>query len=583
MSDGSITTLQQARARIRELEKQNEALRTQLNTVYDKEPLRLFFDLGLVGMTLTSLEKGWLMVNQRLCDMLGYTHDEMVTKTWADLTHPEDLEEDVRLFESVLAGERDGYQMDKRYLRKDGSVLFARIDVKCVRDRDGKADKFIGMIADISDLLESQQELEESKKRLDLAINGAELGLWDWNIVTGETFFSDNWYEITGYQPNELINHISSWESVIHPEDSDAVYDILDAHLKGRTPGFKAEHRIIRKDGDPTWVLDVGKVFEHDADGNPTRAVGIYLDITSQKMAEEAMVESETTMKAMSEASHDALIMLDDQGLISFWSQAAERIFGWASNEALGQNLHDLIALSEDARQAHKGMKIFAKTGKGPVIGSIMEFTARHKHGHTFPVERTVSSFRLRGRWYAVGTLRDITKRVQSRQQLLELARTDGLTGLNNRKHFFELAEREVIRAARYGSPLTVLMIDLDHFKRVNDTYGHDAGDAVLRHFSQLMSEAMRDADILGRYGGEEFIVLMPQTDASQGREAGERLRKLVEESPTPWSGGSIHHTASIGLASSRSVLALENLIKKADEAMYQAKHEGRNRVMAAE
>jgi len=211
-----------------------------------------------------------------------------------------------------------------------------------------------------------------------------------------------------------------------------------------------------------------------------------------------------------------------------------------------------------------------------------MEFTARHKHGHTFPVERTVSSFRLRGRWYAVGTLRDITKRVQSRQQLLELARTDGLTGLNNRKHFFELAEREVTRAARYGSPLTVLMIDLDHFKRVNDTYGHDAGDAVLRHFSQLMSEAMRDADILGRYGGEEFIVLMPQTDASQGREAGERLRKLVEESPTPWSGGSIHHTASIGLASSRSVLALENLIKKADEAMYQAKHEGRNRVMAA-
>jgi len=583
MSDGSITTLQQARARIRELEKQNEALRTQLNTVYDKEPLRLFFDLGLVGMTLTSLEKGWLMVNQRLCDMLGYTHDEMVTKTWADLTHPEDLEEDVRLFESVLAGERDGYQMDKRYLRKDGSVLFARIDVKCVRDRDGKADKFIGMIADISDLLESQQELEESKKRLDLAINGAELGLWDWNIVTGETFFSDNWYEITGYQPNELINHISSWESVIHPEDSDAVYDILGAHLKGRTPGFKAEHRIIRKDGDPTWVLDVGKVFEHDAEDNPTRAVGIYLDITSQKMAEEAMVESETTMKAMSEASHDALIMVDDQGLISFWSQAAERIFGWASNEALGQNLHDLIALSEDARQAHKGMKIFAKTGKGPVIGSIMEFTARHKHGHTFPVERTVSSFRLRGRWYAVGTLRDITKRVQSRQQLLELARTDGLTGLNNRKHFFELAEREVTRAARYGNPLTVLMIDLDHFKRVNDTYGHDAGDAVLRHFSQLMSEAMRDADILGRYGGEEFIVLMPQTDASQGREAGERLRRLVEESPTPWSGGSIHHTASIGLASSRSVLALENLIKKADEAMYQAKHEGRNRVMAAE
>lgn len=583
MSSDQITELQQAKVRIRELEQQNEALRAQLNTTYDKEPLRLFFDLGLVGMTLTSLEKGWLMVNQRLCDMLGYTHEEMITKTWADLTHPGDLAEDVRLFESVLAGERDGYQMDKRYVRKDGSVLQARIDVMCVRDSDGKPDKFIGMIADISDLLESRQKLAESRERLSLAIEGAELGLWDWNIVSDETFFNDRWREITGYAPHELPEHFTSWKSVIHPEDAEPIEDILDAHLRGRTPNFKAEHRIIRKNGDTAWVLDAGRVIEHGPEGEPTRAVGICLDITPQKMAEEAMIESEATMKAMSEASHDALIMIDDKGIISFWSQAAERIFGWSSREATGRELHDLIALEEDMKKAHRGLEKFAKTGKGPVVGSVMEFNARHKHGHTFPVERTVSSFRLRGRWYAVGTLRDITQRVQNRQKLLDLARTDGLTGLYNRKYFHELADREVTRSARYSVPLAVALMDLDHFKRVNDTHGHDGGDAVLRHFSKIMTETMRDSDIVGRYGGEEFIVLMPETQIPQAREAAERLRKIVEETPTPWEDGSIHYTVSIGVACGEGVSDIDDIIKKADDALYRAKRDGRNQIAVAQ
>ncbi|WP_054650835.1 PAS domain S-box protein [Salidesulfovibrio brasiliensis] len=322
MNSHFIHTLDQALSHIKELETENADLRKQLNSVYEKEHLRLFFDLGLVGMTLTSLEKGWLLVNQRLCEMLGYTREEMLTKTWADLTHPDDLEEDIRLFESVLSGKRDGYQLDKRYVRKDGTTFHARIDVKCVRNEHGQPDKFIGMIADISDLMNTQRQLEENKKRLDLAIDGAEMGLWDWNVLTGETFFNDRWYDITGYEPDELENKVASWEAVIHPEDVEAVGGVLRAHLKGLTPIFRSEHRIIKKDGEVAWVQDVGRVFEHDGEKAPSRAVGMTLDVTPQKMAEQALERREALITGMSEASHDALIMIDDHGLISFWSQA---------------------------------------------------------------------------------------------------------------------------------------------------------------------------------------------------------------------------------------------------------------------
>lgn len=179
-----------------------------------------------------------------------------------------------------------------------------------------------------------------------------------------------------------------------------------------------------------------------------------------------------------------------------------------------------------------------------------------------------------------------LTRRALELEQALKLraeaeANTDELTRLCNRRHFLELGEREIARAVRYGHPLTLLMLDLDHFKRVNDTWGHDAGDQVLRSVSEVLRGSLRDVDILARIGGEEFAILLVEAPEPQAMQVAQRIRSAVENTPITLAGGAtVTITLSIGVAvlGARSD-DLRNLLREADRALYSAKQQGRNRV----
>jgi diguanylate cyclase (GGDEF)-like protein len=174
------------------------------------------------------------------------------------------------------------------------------------------------------------------------------------------------------------------------------------------------------------------------------------------------------------------------------------------------------------------------------------------------------------------------TELSQKQRDLERLTRQDGLTGLFNRNTFVELSRSELKRAQRQGSATTILLLDLDHFKRVNDTWGHPAGDAVLRHVATLASTTVRSTDLVGRLGGEEFIVLLPNTSAEAGRKLAEKLRYRLESTPVPWEAGSIAVTASFGLANTtvEEKRDFDTLYTEADKALYLAKQRGRNRVV---
>ncbi|MDE2395651.1 MAG: GGDEF domain-containing protein [Burkholderiales bacterium] len=165
--------------------------------------------------------------------------------------------------------------------------------------------------------------------------------------------------------------------------------------------------------------------------------------------------------------------------------------------------------------------------------------------------------------------------------ELERLARTDGLTGLLNRVAFEESAGRELVRARREGNDTALLIVDLDHFKRINDSRGHAAGDAVLRHVCELFVARLRRSDLVGRLGGEEFVILLPATAAAAARRIAENLREALEATPTPWKGGFIAQTTSIGIAAAPagSIGSFELLCVEADQMLYRAKQRGRNRV----
>lgn len=182
------------------------------------------------------------------------------------------------------------------------------------------------------------------------------------------------------------------------------------------------------------------------------------------------------------------------------------------------------------------------------------------------------------------GMAADCTERRRMLQELRDLARLDSLTGLFNRRHFMELSQRELVAAKREGWPVCLAFFDADHFKRINDAYGHDAGDAVLKELARLSLAQIRQSDILARLGGEEFAVLLPRTDLCGGLRLAEKIRAAFEQNPVRFGGLEIPFTASFGLAQAAcdSVcdgLCVDTLIKRADQALYHAKQNGRNRV----
>ena len=305
---------------------------------------------------------------------------------------------------------------------------------------------------------------------------------------------------------------------------------------------------------------------------------------TRRREAERALHENEQTVLAVSRSLRDAVIVVDEADRIKFWNPAAQAMFGYTRQEMMDQAVQLLVTDQPEEVRGAGTLGYHIRALLNHREEGLRRFTARRKDGSRFPVEVSVSSMFRNGRQFNVGILRDISRRVETERKLVELATTDPLTGLLNRRRFMELAREELARAGRYGHHVSLLMLDLDRFKSVNDTHGHQAGDLVLCELARVVQRGLRQVDVMGRIGGEEFAVLMPETDVLQALVAAERLRRAVEASAVEADEVKINFTVSIGVAQAApgEQTTLRLLFKLADDALYQAKDTGRNRVQAA-
>lgn len=344
-----------------------------------------------------------------------------------------------------------------------------------------------------------------------------------------------------------------------------------------------------RKDGSLYWVDTTIRPFIGD-DGRPDQYVSIRTEITAIKEAEallrqgkeeqEALVarrtaelaEREAVLQQITSAAQDAIIMIDDEDKVTFWNAAAVKLFGYAREEILGKPLHPLLMLPDtNGRQ-----NAFVATGRGSLLGKTTELSARHRDGREIPVDLSLSAVQIKGKWCGIGILHDITLRKQAEAALQLLAETDTLTRLPNRRKFDAALSAEVGHAQRHATPLTLIMLDIDHFKAVNDAHGHPAGDAVLVELSRLISTHIRTHDIFARWGGEEFAILASHSDCESTKLFAEKLRALIAEYEFPVAG---HVTISLGLGVYQQDEPVDALVARADKALYLAKAGGRNRV----
>lgn len=269
----------------------------------------------------------------------------------------------------------------------------------------------------------AENALRISEERLKLALEGTEDGLWDWNVITGEVYFSPRLEAMFGFAPGALEPRHAAWLARVHAEDKAAVEAALNAHLQGRTPIYEAEHRLLTKDGAWLWVLDRGKVVERRADGTPIRAVGTHTDITARKHAEDALRDSEEKIRAVVETMVDGIITIDEAGIIESVNPAVERIFGFPRDELIGRNVSVLMPETPDGAHANS-IQDHVRTGPSRAIGSGREFSGRRRDGTIIPLEVGISEINQGGRRMVTGIVRDITERKQVERMKNEFVST---------------------------------------------------------------------------------------------------------------------------------------------------------------
>ena len=297
------------------------------------------------------------------------------------------------------------------------------------------------------------------------------------------------------------------------------------------------------------------------------------LDSLRREIAEHR--ENEDRFRTVAQTAVDAIILADVHGNVIFWNESAQRIFGYTEKEMAGKPL--TVLMSPQDRDAHqKGLERIRLTGKSKYIGKTKEMQALRKNGEKFPIELSVAMWNVGEKTFYSGIVRDITKRKRLESELQTRADTDTLTQVFNRIKYDEIVKREIERARRYNHPLSLIMFDIDHFKIVNDTYGHAVGDYVLQALTQIVKLNLRETDYLVRWGGEEFVIIAPDTDIERAEILAERVRKSAEEYKFERAGTV---TVSFGVTQFTKNDTEDTLIRRTDDALYSAKRMGRNRV----
>lgn len=473
------------------------------------------------------------------------------------------------------AGAAPSVLMAMKHVETDPGAIEQMVAEVAPRDREA-------VRGALARALDSEAELREVAERMAEAQTIARFGNWEWIVASDQVSWSDQLYRIFGMEPGDFEATFDAYIDRVVPEDREWVGERIAAALEAQEP-YLFEHGILLPEGSRRMLRCHGQPIAGDT-GEVERLVGVCQDVTELAEAEAARRSAELRFRNAFEHAPIgvALVDLESEGARpTEVNRAMMAITGYSAEELMSLGLDEITVEDDRGLDRSRRDQLLA----GEVESYSVEKRCKHAGGHQIWCEVSVSLApgTAGDRPYAIAQIQDISERRRFEQRLRHLADHDPLTGLINRRRFRSELEQRVSLATRYGGHGAVLIVDVDFFKGVNDTLGHHAGDNVLRQVSGTLSERVRESDVVARLSGDEFAVLMPQTDESGAMQLGEDLRTEINLRTAQEEEDGVTVSIGVALFGFGHQTEAEGALVAADLAMYQAKEDGRNRVAVFE
>jgi diguanylate cyclase (GGDEF)-like protein/PAS domain S-box-containing protein len=536
-----------------------------------QEKLRSLYELSTLGIALTDFKGRYIEFNEAFRNICGYPEEELKTLDYWALTPKKYFADEARQLESL---QRTGHYgpYEKEYVRKDGSSVPLRLNGVIVTGRDGERHIW-SIVEDITERKHAETAINLAAQRLQIALEGSQISVWETDLRTNQIWLDASWAAFLGMPRMDTRSNAIELLNVVHPDDHQAAIAAAVRVQKGEIASYSVEQRVKTTSGEWRWILSRGRVIERDATGRPLRVSGTNTDITERKQADEKL------HLAASVFSHarEGIVITDPNGAIIDVNDTFTHITGFSREEVLGHNPRVLgsgrhskefyAAMWRDLlEKGHWSGEIWNRRKNGEVYAEMLTISAvRDPQGHT--------------RQY-VALFFDITSSKEHEAQLEHIAHYDALTGLPNRALLADRLHQAMAQAHRRAQPLAVAYLDLDGFKTVNDRHGHSAGDQLLVTMASRMKQALREGDTLSRLGGDEFVAVMldlPDVQASVPM-----LTRLLAAAAQPVRVGELvlKVSASVGVTfyPQPEDVDADQLLRQADQAMYQAKLAGKKR-----
>ncbi len=423
------------------------------------------------------------------------------------------------------------------------------------------------MMDDITESIIVQSRLAHSEQQMRLTLDVIGEGIWDWNMADGKVYHNRKWCEIVGV--DTMLDHHTkeAFVDYVHPEDRERVREKLNKAVENDEP-YYSEHRLVRTDGTIIWVLDRGALVYDDSSDGPVRMLGSILNVTKRKQVEQALSQEKEVFKTTLLSVGDGVIATDVYGQISFMNLAAEGMTKWDDEEVQGKPLESVYKLIDEERNLVIENIIEDYMNRDEKGGSY-KLILESKQGDRIPIQETIAPILEENEGATKGfviAFRDVTEQKERQRQIEELSFHDYLTGLYNRRYMEDSIRR--LNTNR-NIPLTIMALDINGLKIANDAFGHEVGDQLIKAAAKVIKSACREEDIVARTGGDEFMVLLPNTTAKNAETIKQRILTLAKQEQVKSISVSIAIGYCVKVESSEDINEIQ---KRADKHMYKHK-----------